>query len=227
MFDEVIISVEVSQMYSCFFKQIFSPQWILQVCRIKLFPHNAYSRFVLYGYLFQCWCSRFFQNNMIYICLIGCWHFESGLLLYEESYVEQELLTYLPHLSSPTGFSGICVDRSFVFCEEFCGLLCVLFILSVIRFRLLLYSNCSSFKVDTLDLSDICQTWCQFLNNITCTRFLDDEIPVSQHQYLWLLSLIEQILIHLCLDYLLPSYTDELYVVQGGSFVCKDIIDDM
>ena len=199
MFDEVIISVEVSQMYSCFFlKKIYPPQWILQVSRIKLFPHNAFSRFVLYGYLFQSWWSWFFfKNNMIYICLIWCWHFESGLLLYEESYVEQELLTYLTHLSSPTGFIGVRFDRSFVFCVEFCGLVCVLFNCLSFDFGFCYIQIVLLFKVDTL------------LNNITCTRFLDDEIPASQDQYFWLLSLIEQILIHLCLQL---SFIHDLFI---------------
>jgi hypothetical protein len=43
-------------------------------------------------------------------------------------HVEQELLTFLEHLSSPWFFSGVCVTRSLVFCVMFCRSLFVLFL---------------------------------------------------------------------------------------------------
>ena len=94
----------------------------------------------------------------------------------------------LDHLSSLPGFSEVRVARSFVFCVVFSLSFCTFPLaieLSVLRFVAsdVAYSNFSSSKIDTLDLSDMCQICRQILNIITCTRFLDDEIPASQHQY--------------------------------------------
>jgi hypothetical protein len=53
-------------------------------------------------------------------------------------HVEQELLTHPDHISSPLGFSGVCVARSLGFCVIFCRSLFVHFhlviVLSVLQF---------------------------------------------------------------------------------------------
>ena len=55
------------------------------------------------------------------------------------SHVEQELLTFLEHLTSPLVFSGVCVAWYLVFCVMFCRSLFVLLsflaiVLSVLQF---------------------------------------------------------------------------------------------
>jgi len=48
------------------------------------------------------------------------------------SHVEQELLTFLEHLSSHPVFSGVRVARSLVFCVVFCTSLFFLFLFSIV-----------------------------------------------------------------------------------------------
>jgi hypothetical protein len=57
------------------------------------------------------------------------------------SLVEQELITLLEHPSSPPIISGVRVIRSLVLCIMYCGSLFVLFLLAIVLFVLLLFTD--------------------------------------------------------------------------------------
>ena len=64
-------------------------------------------------------------------------------LLRQASLVEQELLNFLEHLSSPPVFRGVCVTRSLIFSFicMFCWSLFVLFLLAIVLCVLLRYMD--------------------------------------------------------------------------------------